>query len=124
MRDLAHAHIIALTDPKIQGFNGRYLMSTKSLWFSEIVNALRARRSELGVGRIKTRKMGKMGITFAALIINQSLKEILPFVEQQLEIRTAGELVEAMTGHDYITIEDSLFDMAMRLVELEREHLN
>lgn len=97
-------------------------MSTKSLWFSEIVNVLRARRGELGVGRIKTRKMGKMGITFAALIINQSLKEILPFVEQKLEIRTAGELVETMTGHDYITIEDSLFDMAMKLVELEREH--
>jgi len=80
VRDLAAAHILALTHPDLRGFNGRYLMSTKSLWFSEIVDALRARRSELGLARIKTRKIGQMGMWFAALAINPSLKQVLPFV--------------------------------------------
>ena len=70
VRDVATAHILALTDPKISGFNGRYMISTQSLWFSDIIQALRARRSELGIGRIKTRKIGSLGIHFAALVIN------------------------------------------------------
>lgn len=105
MRDAAAAHILSLTDPQLRGFNGRYMMSTQSFWFSDIVQALRARRSELGLGRIKTRKIGRFGIYFAAMVINPSLKEILPFVNQPLEIRSAEELVQAMAGHDYVPIE-------------------
>ena len=74
VRDVAAAHVIAMTHPDLWGFNGRYLMATRSLWFSQIVDALRARRSELGVSRIKTRKIGRMGIYFAAMAINPSLK--------------------------------------------------
>lgn len=80
VRDLSAAHILCLNDPIIGGFNGRYMMATQSLWFSEIIQALRARRGELGLGRIKTRKIGQLGIWFAALVINPSIKEILPFV--------------------------------------------
>ena len=75
----------------------------------------------MGLGRIKTRKIGRFGIYFAALVINPSLREILPFVNQQLELKTASELAQAMTGIDYVTIEDSLFDMAEKLVEFEKE---
>ena len=100
------------------------MISTQSLWYSEMIDALRARRSELGLGRIKTRKLSKFGIYIAALFINSSLKEILPFVEQKLEIRTAPELVEAMAGHDYVPIAASLFDMAEALIKFEKEHAN
>ena len=87
-------------------------MATQSLWFSEIIQVLRARRAELGLGRIKTRKIGRVGIYFAALVINSSLRELLPFVNQQLEIQTSAELAQAMAGYDYVTIEDSLFETA------------
>lgn len=121
VRDLATAHILAITDPSLASYNGRYLMATRSLWFSEIVQTIAVRRIELGISRIKTRKIGSLGIYFAALVINQNLKQVLPFVNQPLTIRTAVELVEAMSGVDYIPIEDSLFETAQKLVELEKE---
>ena len=74
MRDVAQAHILSLTNRELQGFNGRYLLATQSLWFSQMVDALRARRSELGISRIKTRKIGQLGMWIAALAINPSLK--------------------------------------------------
>ena len=80
VRDVALAHILSITHPDLQGYNGRFMMATQSLWFSEIIQALRARRSELGIKRIKTRKIGSLGIYFAALVINPSLRSILPFV--------------------------------------------
>ena len=70
VRDVSQAHILSITDPLVTGFNGRYMMSTQSLWFSEIIQTLRARRHELGLGRIKTRKIGQFGIWFAAMVIN------------------------------------------------------
>jgi len=105
VRDVAAAHVFAMTHPDLRGFNGRYLMATQSLWFSEMVDALRARRSELGLGRLKTRKIGRFFIHFAALAINPSLRQILPFVNQPLELVSAPELVQAMSGHDYVPID-------------------
>ena len=66
---------------------------------------MRARRKEIGLGRIKTRQIGSFGMYVAALLINSSLRELLPFVNQKLEIRTAPELVQAMVGHDLVPIE-------------------
>ena len=121
VRDVAQAHLLAMMHPSLAGFNGRHLMSTQSMWFSEIIQALRARRSDLGIGRIKTRKIGKLGIYFAALVINQRLKELLPFIDQKIELRTSDELVQAFSGIDYHPVEDSLYDMAESLLRFEKE---
>ena len=66
---------------------------------------MKSNEEELGIRPIKTKILGSLGINFAALVINKRLREILPFVNQPLELRTHPELVEAMIGHDYVPIE-------------------
>ena len=80
VRDVAHAHVLSVTDRFLSRRNGRYMMSTKSLWFSEIVKILALNRINLGVKRIKTRKLGVFSITIAGLLINPTLKDLLPFI--------------------------------------------
>ena len=67
---------------------------------------------ELEIKPIKTRKLGRISMNVAAMLINRRLKEVLPFMEQKIELRTHPELVEAMIGHDYVPIDQSIQEMA------------
>ena len=71
VRDVAAAHIVAINNSSISKFNGRYMISTQSMWFSEIINHLKQNHKLLGVPRIKTRVIGSLGINFAAVVINR-----------------------------------------------------
>ena len=44
VRDLASAHIVPLIDPFLLGNNGRYLIASKGIWYSEIINLLNDNR--------------------------------------------------------------------------------
>jgi hypothetical protein len=57
VRDAASAHIVPLIDPFLLANNGRYLISTDSLWFSDIVETINDARSELKIGKLKARKL-------------------------------------------------------------------
>ena len=71
VRDVAAAHIAAINNRSLSKFNGRYMISTQSIWFSDIINLLKKNHKELGLPRIKTRVIGPLGINFAALVINR-----------------------------------------------------
>ena len=75
----------------------------------------------MGISKIKTRILGQISINFAAMVINRRLREILPFVNQPLELKTHPELVEVMTGHDYVSIEQSLIEMAKVIIEYQQD---
>lgn len=84
VRDVALAHIKAIMMPSQTNKNGRYLLSTESLWFSEIINCLKDEEKKLGA-KIKTKVLGNFTLSIAKWI-NPEIKHILPFVNQELRI--------------------------------------
>jgi hypothetical protein len=81
VRDAASAHIVPLIDPFLLANNGRYLISTDSMWFNDIVETINDARFELKIGKLKARKLSQIEMYFAAIVINKKLKEVLPFVK-------------------------------------------
>jgi hypothetical protein len=73
VRDVAHTHFLMINDKRFDR-NGRYLLSTQSLWFSEIIDLLKKNRRETGSKRIKTRVLGQIAINIAALLINPEVR--------------------------------------------------
>lgn len=45
VRDCAKAHIISAFSPKFKGRNDRLLMAAESLWYKEIIEALRSNQN-------------------------------------------------------------------------------
>ena len=93
------------------------MLSTQSIWFKDIIDLLIRNQDELDIGNIRTKVLGTLSINFAAFAINRKLREILPFVNQPLELKTHPELVEAMIGHNYVPIEQSILEMARAIIE-------
>lgn len=62
----------------------------------EIVTTLNKRYLDLGIPRVKARKLSLIEMYLAALIINPKLKEILPFLKHELKIESSSELVKAI----------------------------
>ena len=114
VRDAAHAHCLMVSDPRFAK-NGRYFLSNKSMWFSEIIECLSENRKEIGGTRIKTRVLGAISMNLAALLLNQKLKDILPFIKHKIELEMDPFLLQAFT-EDLIEIERSLVDMGASLV--------
>jgi hypothetical protein len=123
VRDLASAHIVPLIDPFLLANNGRYLICTKSMWLGQVVEILNDYRSELGIGRLKARKLTTVELQVASLFINRRLRDILPFLNHTLEIESSAELIKALQRWDKldldqpITIEKSFFEMARQLIQ-------
>ena len=63
----------------LQNINARYLVAADSLWFSEIIKAIKDDQKELGL-KIKTRILGNFALTVGRLI-NPEINHIMPFVE-------------------------------------------
>jgi nucleoside-diphosphate-sugar epimerase len=91
VRDVARAHVLMLTDKRFNK-NGRFLLSTQSLWFSEIIELLKKNRRETGSKRIKTRVLGQIPLNIAAIFINPEVRQILPFVNKKIYIETDPRL--------------------------------
>jgi hypothetical protein len=100
VRDAASAHVVPLIDPFLLANNGRYLISTDSMWFSDIVDTINDARFELKIGKIKARKLSRIEIYLAAIITNKKLKEVLPFVKQELKIESSPDLIKALQRWD------------------------
>jgi hypothetical protein len=73
VRDVAHAHVLMITDRRFDK-NGRFLLATQSLWFSEIIKLLKQNQREIGCKRIKTRVLGQIALNIAALLINPEVR--------------------------------------------------
>ena len=68
VRDLANLHIVMAFHPSFNS-HGRFLLSTQSMWFSEIIGLLKAKRTEIGLKKqIKTRVLGMPTMLLGALI--------------------------------------------------------
>ena len=84
MRDVAYAHLQAILLDNLKGVNGRFLVSSESLWFSEIIKALKDEEKNLGV-KIKTRILGNLILTIGKMI-NPEIKHIMPFINTPLQL--------------------------------------
>jgi hypothetical protein len=80
VRDVAYAHLQAVSLDSLREANGRYLVASESLWFSEIIKALKDDEKALGV-KIKTKILGNLSLAVGRLI-NPEIKHILPFINQ------------------------------------------
>jgi hypothetical protein len=122
VRDVASAHIVPLLDPFMLANNGRYLISTQSIWLRDIVQLLNKRHLELGIPRVKARKLSLIEMNLAALLINPKLRELLPFLKHDLQIESSSELIKAIQRWDKldpvqpVTIAQSIEEMAQALI--------
>jgi hypothetical protein len=79
---LAHIQPIILDSNVYK--NGRYILSSESLWFSDILKCLKLEEKALGK-KIKTRILGPFTLKVGKLI-NPEIDHIMPFVDQPLKI--------------------------------------
>jgi hypothetical protein len=59
--------------------NGRYLLSSESLWFSDIIKSLKMEEKVLGK-KIKIKTIGLFTLRFGRLF-NPEIKHLMPFVD-------------------------------------------
>jgi hypothetical protein len=87
------------------------------LWWSEILSILKRSGKDLGPNqkRIKTRTYGKFFMTAASILVNREIKHIIPFVNQELRIKSDDDLIEAMRRVENLhlkELDESLVEMA------------
>ncbi len=68
----------------LKDVNGRFLVASESLWFSEIIKSLKDDEKNLGV-KIKTKILGNLILTIGKLI-NPEIKHIMPFINTPLQL--------------------------------------
>lgn len=88
MRDVAYAHLQTVLLDSLKDVNGRFLVASESLWFSEIIKALKDEEKQLGV-KIKTKILGNLILTIGKLI-NPEIKHIMPFINTPLQLDGLG----------------------------------
>ena len=105
-----------ITDPRFSS-NGRYFLSERSLWFSQIIEILKDNNLLMGgKKRISTKVLGRVQLNLAALFINPVIRDILPFVGHDLKLEMSPKLLQAFTN-DLIPIEQSLVAMGTELIK-------
>jgi hypothetical protein len=118
VRDAASSHIVPLIDPFLLANNGRYMIATQSLWFSQILETINDARSDLKIGKVRARRLSRFEMYLAALVVNPRLREVLPFVKQELKIESSEDLIKALQRWEKldpeqpVPIAQSLVDMA------------
>jgi hypothetical protein len=68
----------------LRDVNARFLVASESLWFSEIIKALKDDEKNLGL-KIKTKLLGNLILTIGK-IINPEIKHIMPFINTPLQL--------------------------------------
>jgi len=68
----------------LRDLNARFLVASESLWFSEIIKALKDDERNLGL-KIKTKLLGNLILTIGK-IINPEIKHIMPFINTPLQL--------------------------------------
>ena len=72
--------------------NGRYFLSSQSLWFRDIIKCVKQEEKNLGK-KIKTKLLGPYTLGIARLF-NPELKHIIPFLNQELRLNGEPASVE------------------------------
>lgn len=114
MRDIAQAHLSSITLDSLKNVNARFLSSSESLWFSDILKTLKEDQKELGV-KIKTRILGSFALTLGRLI-NPEISHLMPFVDQPLLLD--GEPFASAMGINPRDVRLSLKEMALQINNL------
>jgi hypothetical protein len=68
----------------LRDVNARFLVASESLWFSDIIKALKDDEKNLGL-KIKTKLLGNLILTIGK-IINPEIKHIMPFINTPLQL--------------------------------------
>ena len=111
VRDVAHAHVLAMENPNATG--KRFLIANKTLLIEEVAKILKKEFANKGY-KIPTRKVGKCPLKFAALF-DSEVRLVLDYVGKFYRIDNSKS-VEVL-GMKYIGIEESLIEMAYSLIE-------
>jgi len=111
VRDVAAGHIQAMLLDSLRSMNGRYLVASESLWFSEILKTLKSEPSF----KVKTRILGPLTLAVGKLI-NPEIANIMPFVHTPIQLEAAPfERDFAINRRD---VRISLLEMAQQIVKL------
>mmetsp|Transcript_34738 Transcript_34738/g.53355 ORF Transcript_34738/g.53355 Transcript_34738/m.53355 type:complete len:145 (+) Transcript_34738:596-1030(+) len=90
VEDVAQAHIVSCLAPKMQGRNDRFLLSAQSVWYREIIDALRSNQKEIlgDSSKKKIKKVRKIGPTqlWVASFFFKETQHLLPFINTDLKI--------------------------------------
>jgi len=111
VRDVAGAHIKAMTSPKAPG--NRYITVTESMWAPEMAKILEEEFKPLGYN-VPTRIAPKFGLRVLALF-DGSVKMILPAVGK--EIKTDNSKVKEDLDYQPTELRRSIIDMAYSLID-------
>ncbi|TNV77344.1 hypothetical protein FGO68_gene2646 [Halteria grandinella] len=120
VRDVAQAHIQAVTLDSMRHVNGRYLVSSESLWFSEILKVLKEDQKAMGL-KIKTRIIGNIILGLGKLV-NPEIKKLDPFLNQAIKLD--GEAFMRDMGIKERDIRLSIKEMASQIVKLKEAEKN
>ena len=113
VRDVAAAHIQAMLLDTVRGMNGRYLVATESLWFSEILKTLKTHPDF----KVKTRILGPLTL-MAGKLINPEIANIMPFVNTPVQLDASPfERDFAINKRD---VRASLLEMAQQILKLQQ----
>jgi len=111
VRDVANAHVIALTNPNAPG--NRYLCYRQSMWMKEIGAILAKEFGPKGY-KIPSTHVPK-ALVWVVSIWDKDAENIYPRIGK--EIVLSSEKVQKEFGITFRTLEESLIDMANSLIE-------
>lgn len=112
VRDVANAHLCAMTDPRAVG--QRFICTAEFYWMHEIARVLDTHFAHLGY-RIPTRRLPDFTMRFAALY-DKSLKRVVPEIGKRYKL-TSARLRDTL-GWRPRPVEQSIIDTAESLIEL------
>lgn len=113
VRDVAKAHALALDAPFETARDGRFAVSDKFLWMSDIADILRDRTPDLSA-KVPKRKLPNFLITLLAPFM-ADIKQIKTEVGRTRDV--SGKHATEALGLEYISAEDSIEATARSLVE-------
>eukprot|EP00347_Sterkiella_histriomuscorum_P000562 403375370 len=119
VKDVAQAHVNLIRQDILKNLNGRFLVSSQSKWFSEIIQILKNDRQNHGK-KIKIKILGNFTLALGRLI-NPEIKHLMPFIDQELHIN--GTDFERVFGIQYSNVEQSLREMAQQIVRLQEGNI-
>ncbi|CDW85557.1 nad dependent epimerase dehydratase [Stylonychia lemnae] len=117
VRDVVQAHLSLIKYDPLKQMSGRFLVSSESKWFSEIIEVLKSDRKVHGK-KIKTRILGNFTLSFGR-IINPEISHLMPFVDQPIHID--GSEFSRVFNIKYRSAEQSIKEMAIEIVNMQKQ---
>lgn len=116
VRDVAQAHIQACFSASVASRNHRLLLSSRSLWFKEMLKTLKEHERDIfgddNKRKINTRTSWSLTLKIASLFY-QDVKYLLPFLNVPIEIDGSQAALEL--GLSYRDVRESLIETAQAI---------